>query len=71
MVRYHALKNDIQLSLKLRLYLSAFEAVIDKKVQTTGNKQQIGNPLLVQAFAKQSDRDMVAFLTELMQYLHD
>jgi hypothetical protein len=60
-----------ELPLKIRLYFSTLEDLIDKKSLRDFTKQQIVDQMLIKAFLTHSDDEKIAFLHSLITYLKD
>jgi len=66
---YYEIKRMFELPLKIRLYFSTLEDLIDKKNFSDISKQQIVDHLLLKAFLNQSEEEKIAFLLQMIKSL--
>jgi hypothetical protein len=66
---YYDIKRMFELPLKIRLYFSTLEGLLDKSQSHEINKQQVVDYNLVKAYQKQSEEEKVSYLLYMMKSL--
>jgi hypothetical protein len=68
---FYEIKRMFELPLKLRLYFSTLEDLLEKKPHSDLIKQQIVDPLLLRVFLGHSDDEKTAYLLHTIRGLKD